>query len=201
MIFFNKNFLYTFGCVSRWLSMGYVGAPMRPALSRWLSVTYVLKSIWLKKLFFCCIIVIVYTLYSPFICYLFISNSLFRLYIFRLLLFIFDYLAITISHLFIYYLLFGDLKICRQKNPRYRGGLVVCYEDYYWGGILLTITLFGIFKRGGIFIWSGESRLCNLCPLAPMLIKLTQLLYWIHGERVTLLSYINTICRISHTII
>ncbi len=133
MIFFDKIFFLLSWHLSRWLSRSYARGAGPPALSRWLSVTYVLKSIWLKKLFFCGIIVIVYTLYSPFICYLFISNSLFRLYVFRLLLFIFDYLAITISHLFIYYLLFGDLKICRQKNPALSSGVRSVMRTTTWG--------------------------------------------------------------------
>ena len=143
--------------------------------------------------------------------YNYIFIPLFVIYLFRIpyfayVYFAFYYLYLVISQSLICYLfnynslLFGDFKICRQKNPRFRGGLVVCYEDYYEGGILLT-SPFRKLQRTSIFIWGGKRRLWYLLPLAAMLIKFTQLLYWIHGERVTLLSYINTIRCISHTII
>ena len=72
---------------------------------------------------------------------------LFRVHYFAYIYFAFYYLYLVISQSLICYLfnynslLFGDFKICRQKNPRFRGGLVVCYEDYYEGGFYLRLRL------------------------------------------------------------
>ena len=72
---------------------------------------------------------------------------LFRVHYFAYIYFAFCYLYLVISQSLICYLfnynslLFGDFKICRQKNPRFRGGLVVCYEDYYEGGFYLRRRL------------------------------------------------------------
>ena len=86
------------------------------------------------------VLLYIYRIAPLFVIYLFLIHYFAFIY-FAFYYFTFYYIAISISHLFIYYLLFGDLKICRQKNPALSSGVRSVMRTTTEGGFYLRLRL------------------------------------------------------------